>query len=78
MNVKKLYEMKNNKEMFISALSTLFYGGGSDAPDNVIWGCNSLLDWYEKEFGVILGIRFDEEDGCNTNFDDVIDAIRNS
>jgi hypothetical protein len=38
----------------------------------------TLLDWYEKEFGVILGIRFDEEDGCNTNFDDVIDAIRNS
>ena len=78
MNIKKVNEMKNNKELFINALSTLFYGGGSDAPSNIIWGCNELLNWYEIEFGVNLGIKFDEEDGFNTNFDDVVDAIRNS
>jgi len=34
-----------------------------------------LLDWYEKEYNVKLNIRFDETNGFNTNYDDVIDAI---
>lgn len=49
------------KELFLKALSTLFYSWGSDTPAEVFWGCNELLDWYEKEHGVTLGVRFDEE-----------------
>lgn len=75
-----------NKEILISALSTLFYGVTLDVnainfnDSSVIVpsgtrGCNILLDWYEKSFGVNFGIRF-EEDG--TNFDNVINTITNS
>jgi hypothetical protein len=63
-----------NKELFINALSTLFFSWGSDTPAEVFWGCNELLDWYEKEYNVTLGIRFDEE---NNNFDEVINVIEN-
>jgi hypothetical protein len=61
------------KELFITALSSLFYDWGSDTPAEVFWGCNSLLEWYEKEYNLTLGVRFDEE---NPNFDDVISSIR--
>lgn len=69
-----------NKELFIKGLSTLFYSWGSEAPAEVFWGANELLDWYEAEYNVKLNIRFDEEGIYNgtDNFDDVIDAIRNS
>jgi hypothetical protein len=59
--------------LFIKALSGLFYDWGSDTPSEVFWGANNLLDWYEKEYNVELGIRFNEE---NPNFDEVIEAIR--
>lgn len=64
-----------NKDLFINALSTLFFTWGSDTPAEVFWGANDLLDWYEKEYNVILNIRFDEE---NLNYDEVIEAIRNN
>jgi hypothetical protein len=66
-----------NKELFISALSTLFHSWGGDTPAEAYWGCNELLDWYEAEFNVVLDIRFDEED-YESNFEEVIEAIRNS
>ena len=66
--------MKNNyKEEFINSLQTLFFSWGSDAPVEVYWGCNELLDWYEKQFNVTLDVRFDDE-----NIESVFDAIRNS
>lgn len=65
----------NNKEMFINALSGLFYSWGSDTPPEVFWGCNQLLDWYDIEFDVQLNIRFNEE---NPNVDEVLEAIRNN
>ncbi len=61
------------KELFIKALSGLFFYWGSDTPAEVFWGCNDLLDWYEKEYNVSLNIRFNEE---HPNFDEVVDAIR--
>ena len=70
----KTYIVMRNKEIFIEALSTLFFSWGSDTPAEVFWGCNELLDWYEKEYNVTLGIRFDEE---NNNFDEVINVIEN-
>jgi hypothetical protein len=40
---------------------------------------NELLDWYEKEFNISLGIRFErDEQTFDTNYDDVIESIRNS
>ena len=63
------------KELFIKALTGLFNDWGMDTPPEVYWGTNDLLDWYEKEYNVLLGIRFNEEE---YNFDDVIQAIRNS
>ena len=65
--------MVKEKEMLEKALDTLFFSWGSDAPEEVYWGANELLDWFEKEFDVSLGIRFDEE---TFNYDDVIEAIK--
>jgi hypothetical protein len=68
-----------NKEAFINSLSTLFFSWGSDTPSEVIWGANDLLDWFESEYNVTLNIRFEESQLCGCdNYDDVIDAIRNS
>jgi hypothetical protein len=66
------------KEMLIKSLNTLFFSWGSDAPDEVFWGANELLDWYEKEFNLELGIRFVRDEATwVTNYDDVIGMIRN-
>jgi hypothetical protein len=63
------------KELFIKALSGLFGYWGSDTPAEVFWGANDLLMWYETEYKVELGIRFNEE---SPNFDEVVEAIRAS
>jgi hypothetical protein len=68
-------KIATHKEMLISALGTLFWSWGGDTPPEVYWGANDLLEWYEAEFDLELGIRFDEE---QINYDDVIEAIRNS
>jgi hypothetical protein len=69
----------NQKEMLIKALSTLFYSWGSDTPPEVYWGANELLDWYEKEFDLELGIRFiSDEITFVNNYEEVIEAIRNT
>jgi hypothetical protein len=66
-------------EMLIKALGTLFFSWGSEAPDEVFWGANELLDWYEKEFGISLGIRFERDDHTfEDNFSAVIEAIKKS
>ncbi len=68
------------KEVFIKALGTLFFSWGSDTPSEVFWGANELLEWFEKEYNVQLNIRFDEDLSFNggSNYDDVINAIKNS
>ena len=48
--------LTDNKKNLTKALSTLFFGGGGDTPDNVVWGANELLEWYEQEFNVKLNI----------------------
>jgi hypothetical protein len=69
----------NQKEMLIKSLGTLFHSWGSDTPDEVYWGANELLDWYEKEFNLQLNIRFErDEQTWDTNYEDVIESIRNS
>ena len=69
----------NQKEMLVESLGTLFFSWGGDTPDEVFWGANELLDWYEKEFNLSLGIRFErDEQTFDTNYGDVIEAIRNS
>tara|TARA_Y100001938_G_C8040182_1_gene405737 strand:+ start:1070 stop:1282 length:213 start_codon:yes stop_codon:yes gene_type:complete len=65
-----------NKKMLITSLSTLFYSWGGDTPDEVFWGANELLDWFEDEFEVKLNIRFErDENTFETNYDDVINVI---
>ena len=66
-----------HKQKFIKALGTLFYSWGGDTPPEVIWGTNELLEWFEAEYNVSLGERFDE-DLDNRNYDAVIDAINKS
>jgi hypothetical protein len=63
------------KELFIKTIRTLLYSWGSDTPPEAFWGLNDLLDWYEKEYGVSLDIRFDEN---GDNADIVMESIRNS
>jgi len=76
MRLRKFNEStNNNKQKFIDAIQTLFHSWGGDTPPEVYWGCNELLDWYEIEFGVTLGVRFDEE---NENYEEVIESIKNN
>jgi len=62
------------KDLFLKAINTLFWSFGSEPPAEVIWGSNELLDWYECEYNVKLGIRFDEN--CE-NYEEVISIIMN-
>ncbi len=64
------------KDLFLKALGILFESWGMDTPPEVFWGCNHLLEWFEKEYSINLGIRFDEENP--DNYEDVIKAIRNA
>jgi len=66
------------KEKFISALSTLFWSWGGDTPSEVIWGANELLEWFEKEHNVKLGVEFEEGNEDAFNYNQVIEAIRKS
>lgn len=78
LKLKELRKMKN-KEMFIQSLEVLFWSWGSDTPEEVYWGANKQLDWYEKEYNVSLGIRFERnQETFETNYEDVIKAIRNA
>lgn len=64
------------KEMLVNSLSTLFFSWGGETPDEVFWGANELLDWYEKEFNISLGIRFErDEETFEINYNDVINQI---
>lgn len=60
------------KDKFIKALGTLFFSWEGDTPPEVVWGANELLEWFETEYNVQLGIRFQEEE---PNYDEVIAAI---
>ena len=69
----------SQKEMFVKSLDTFFWSWCSDTPTEVLWGANELLDWYEKEFNLSLGIRFErDEKTYDTNYNAVIEAIRKS
>lgn len=48
--------------LFVKAIETLLYSWGGDTPPEAIWGCNELLDWYEKEYQVKFKMRFAELD----------------
>jgi hypothetical protein len=64
-----------NKDLFLKAIDTLYWSWGSEAPPEVSWGCNELLEWYEAEYNVVLGVRFEED--CQ-NYEEVIEAIKNN
>lgn len=69
--------MKHN-ELLLKALLTLFYSWGGDTPTEVYWGANELLVWFEAEFEVELGIRFEIDPITNeSNYDNVIEKIKN-
>jgi hypothetical protein len=65
-----------NVNKFIKSLSTLFYSWGSDTPDEVYWGCNELLDWFEQEFDVEIGMRFERDSDYNSNYSEVVKKIK--
>ena len=62
-----------NKEIFLSAIASILYSGPADAPESIIESVNELLDWYEMEYDVTLGIRFEED-----NYEEVFETIINS
>jgi hypothetical protein len=64
------------KILLRKALSTLFYSWGGDTPSEVYWGANDLLVWFEAEFDVKLGIRFErDEETFEDNFGEVMKVI---
>jgi hypothetical protein len=65
-----------NKNLFINALNTLFWSFGSEPPEEVIWGANELLNWFEIEYNVKLQNRFTEDPfTMEDNFEKVIQEI---
>lgn len=69
----------DHKEQFIKALSTLFFSWGWDTPEEVYWGANELLDWYEQEFDIKLNIRFEiNPTTFEPNYTKVIETIQNT
>jgi len=66
-----------NKKLFCQAINTLLWSFGSEPPAEVIWGVNELLDWYEEEYGVKLGIRLTEEEDLGKESEEIISAIMN-
>lgn len=65
------------KELFLEALSTLFWSWGSEPPAEVIWGANELIDWYEKEYNVKINERFTEDiDLLAEQYDKVIKELK--
>ncbi len=65
----------NNKELLIKALNTLFWSFGSDAPPEVIWGVNELLEWIEHEFNVKFENQFSEGSSIEDDFERIIKQI---
>ena len=64
-----------NKEMFISALTSLMFTWGGDTPNEAVWVGNDLLNWYDKEYGTTTE-RFKElEKQSDLNFDAVIASL---
>jgi len=49
-----------DKKKFMDAVKTLLFSWGSDAPAEVVWGLNEMVEWAEKEFGVTINGRFEE------------------
>lgn len=43
-------------DLFIKAIETLYNSWGSDAPPEVIWGLNDLVDWIEEEYNLCIGV----------------------
>ena len=58
-----------NKELFLKALSTLFWSWGSDTPSEAYWAANEFLDYFEAVNNVQLGIRFEEPNSEPPNYD---------
>lgn len=61
-------------DMFLAAIDTLFWSGGSEPMPEIIWGANDLLDWFEAEYDVKLNMRFTED--CE-NYKEVVAQIQN-
>ena len=57
--------MKNKTE-FLKFIMTLLDSWGGDTPPEVFWGLNEMLEWYSKEYNIIIPMEFDE-DGENAN-----------
>jgi hypothetical protein len=56
-----------NKKQFLVSINTLMYSWGSEAPAEVIWGLNELLDWLEDEYNMHIPMRFQEDNVDNKN-----------
>lgn len=64
-----------NKKLFCQAINTLLWSFGSEPPAEVIWGVNELLDWYEDEYGVKLGVRLPEDEDLGEESIKLMSAI---
>lgn len=72
----KYWVIVNHKELFIKALETLFFSGGSDASVEIFWGANDLLDYYEAVNNVKI-TRFKRDNKTyEDNITDVFEEIR--
>lgn len=64
-----------NKKLFCQAINTLLWSSSSESPAEVIWGVNELLDWYEDEYGVKLGVRLPEDEDLGEESIKLMSAI---
>lgn len=50
------------KDLFIQALDTFVSSWGGDTPPEACWGLNELIEWYEAEYDVNIGVYIGEEE----------------
>jgi len=49
-----------DKKKFMDAVKTLLFSWGSDAPAEVVWGLNEMVEWLETEHNIKIDGRFEE------------------
>jgi len=44
----------------MDSIKTLLFTWGSEAPAEVIWGLNEMIEWLEQEYNIKIDGRFEE------------------
>jgi len=67
--------MIKEKELLKEAFSTLLYSWGGDTPPEAIWAADAFLNFFEKETGKKVDLRFNEDADICPHIEDVLKQL---